>query len=471
MGVLGPDVVDRLVPVLELGLGWIGFMVGYRFDVRTLDRVPRHTALIVAIESAVPFVAVAAACAVALIAFGRDPGSPAVWRDVVVLGACGAMTAPRYTLGIGDRAARLGDVDTVVGELDEIAGVVALVVLGAVFRPAGGAWALPAAGWVFVQLGAGLALGLLLYVMLRDELSAGERLAVTLGFIAFASGVAGYLFLSPIAVCFLAGWVVANLPGEHRAAVWDTFRALERPIHHLFLIVLGALWAVDDWRGWALVPVFVGARLVGKAAGRAASARAVRRRGDEPAGDRAIVAPLSVLSIALVVSVRGLYAGETISWLVTAVVGAAIVSEILVQLVAPRRDDLKREQMQQSVPGEPSEPAGRATGSAPTGGAAAVAGARDSGAGGPHAPVPAGRGAGPARTTAGDGGAPAAAAASAAPDGPATAAVASAAPDGPAAAAALDVPATDAARGATDVPANDETAAGSAAHSGEEDLR
>ena len=44
-----------------------------------------------------------------------------------------------------------------------------------------------------------------------------------------------------------------------------------------------------------------------------------------------------MLAIAIVVSVQSLYAGEAVPWIVTAVLGGAIVTEVLVQIVAPDR--------------------------------------------------------------------------------------------------------------------------------------
>ena len=42
IGILGPEVLDRLRPVLHFGLGWLGFIIGAQLDIRVLDRVPKR---------------------------------------------------------------------------------------------------------------------------------------------------------------------------------------------------------------------------------------------------------------------------------------------------------------------------------------------------------------------------------------------------------------------------------------------
>src|SRR3954470_5216078 len=55
VGVLTDDIVKDLRPVLEFGLGWLGFVVGMQFDVRELDTMPAKTGSVVVAGSAIPF--------------------------------------------------------------------------------------------------------------------------------------------------------------------------------------------------------------------------------------------------------------------------------------------------------------------------------------------------------------------------------------------------------------------------------
>jgi len=188
---------------------------------------------------------------------------------------------------------------------------------------------------VFVSLGLGVAIGILIFAMIRVPVSNVEFLAVVLGAIAFAAGLAGYLRLSPIVICFIAGVLVTNFPNDQRDSVFRILNHLERPVHLLFLMIAGAVWTITDWRGWALVPLFVAGRVIGKWTGVIASKTVVGALLPTAfAEQRTLVTPLSGFSIALVISVQSLYHDEGITWIITAVIGGAVVAELLVARTA-----------------------------------------------------------------------------------------------------------------------------------------
>ncbi|MEZ4403613.1 MAG: hypothetical protein R3B06_26550 [Kofleriaceae bacterium] len=338
IGILTGDVLGRMQPILHFGLGWLGFIIGAQLDIRLLDRVPRGTGYLIVVEALGPFAAVAAACAGGAIALGlADWRAGDFWRDVIILGAAGAMTAPRRFRGFANRGWREGkSVDHLLSQLDEIVGVIGLLFVAAYFRPtAGSAWALPGTGWLFVTIGLGVAVGVLIFAMVRVPKSEGEFLAVVLGSVALGAGLAGYLYLSPIVICFIAGALVVNFPCDQRDAIFRILNHLERPIHLLFLIVAGASWDVLAGRAWVLVPVFVVARIIGKWAGITAARSTVG--ASLPAGyadNRVLVSPLSPLAIALVLSVQGGAGSHPATWLMTAVIGAAMLTEVAVQLTS-----------------------------------------------------------------------------------------------------------------------------------------
>jgi Kef-type K+ transport system membrane component KefB len=333
IGILNTDVLGRLRPVMHFGLGWLGFIIGAQLDIRVLDRVPKGTAYLIMVEALGPFAITAAGCGIVMIAFGMSIQDPATWRDMILLGTAAAMTAPRKFRGFANRTWHEGrGVDVLLGQLDEIVGVIGLVFITAYFRQdATGTWQLPDTAWIFVSLGLGVAIGVLIFAMIRVPTSNAEFLAVVLGGIAFASGLAGYLRLSPIAICFIAGVLVTNFPNDQRESVFKILHHLERPVHLMFLIVAGAMWNLTDWRGWVLVPLFVAGRVLGKWTGVVAAKTAVGQYLPSNFADqRNWVTPLSGLSIALVVSVQSLYQDAGLPWIVTAVIGGSILAEFLV---------------------------------------------------------------------------------------------------------------------------------------------
>jgi Kef-type K+ transport system membrane component KefB len=194
---------------------------------------------------------------------------------------------------------------------------------------------LPGTAWLFVAVGLGVVLGVLIFATIRLPRSNAEFLAIVLGVIAFASGLASVLRLSPVVTCFFAGTLLTNFPNEQRDSVFRILNRLERPIHLVFLMIAGALWDIADWRGWVLVPLFVLCRIAGKWLGIVVS-RFTLRSGlpVEFTQHRSLVQPMSMLAIALVVSIER-FRDLGVSWVVTAVIGGAVVFELLV----PARDD------------------------------------------------------------------------------------------------------------------------------------
>lgn len=347
VGILSDDILVELSPLLHLGLGWIGFYIGFRFDARMLDTLPEGTAYKVGLSTGLPFLAIAI---VAGLVFLGDAGwaaslrDPAFLRDAIILGSAGAITArstPRL-LGSG----RVDDPRMLqIVRLEELAGIAGLTVVAAYFRPADEtvSWHLPGTAWVFITLGLGATVGIVGYAILRPRSSPNESLVLLLGTVAFAAGLASNLLLSPIAVCFVAGVLLVNFPGDYKERVAATLARLERPIYLVFLVVVGAIWEVGDWRGWLLMAVFLLARFGGSVVGIRLGWSTGEMALDRDEQLVLAAAPMGQLSVAIVVSALLLYPHGNVPLMVTAVLGAAIVTEVLVQVLVRRLRSKRRE--------------------------------------------------------------------------------------------------------------------------------
>lgn len=340
VGLLTDDILVELSPLLHVGLGWIGFMIGFRLDARLLDNLPDGTAPKVAFSTGVPFLAVMFAAGLLLLGeTGWSQGwrDPIFLRDAIILGTAGAITARSAARFIGITEIGSSRMLQII-RLEELAGIAGLTFVPAYFRPQGEAvtWQLPGTAWIFITLGLGATVGLVAYAILRLKVSEAESLVLILGTVAFAAGLASNLLLSPIVVCFVAGVLLVNFPGSYKERVLLTLKKLERPIYLLFLVIVGALWQFDDWHGWALMAVFLVARLGGNWVG----INLGWRQGELAlsAKERAVLAmaPMGQLSIAIVVSALLLYPGGSLPMIVTAVIGAAVATELLIQLFGRR---------------------------------------------------------------------------------------------------------------------------------------
>ena len=194
--------------------------------------------------------------------------------------------------------------------------------------------------WVFVTFGMAVVLGLITFVALRGTDSTAEKITLLLGAVCLTTGLASTFSLAPLVVCFMAGVVLRNLPSDDTQQLQDAFGRLERPIYHLFLVIVGALWRPEAFEGWLILPVFVVVRALGRWVG-ARSARALaddaRPAGLNDTSDFDLVSPpMGQLAIAFIITAQTLHASDAMRAMVTTVVVGGIVIEMVVQLVSRR---------------------------------------------------------------------------------------------------------------------------------------
>lgn len=346
VGVLTDRVLSELTPLLRLGLGWIGITIGFRVDLHAFEGESKSDARLIVTRAITSFAIIVAGCSAVLVI---EPMrllelklASTVLRDALLLGIAGTLTS-LYTPQL--LRARGGDEQSIqvvsrVTRWQEVLGIVGMLFIAAYFRPIvdDAAWRVPETVWLLLTLGLGSTIGILVYIIhLRNTAGSGEEMVLLLGSVAFAAGMASNLHLPPVVVCFVVGFLLANLPGHYRDRVRQTLHRLERPIYLLFLLIVGAELQITDRRGWVLMAAFVVARLVGNALGTRLGERAARLQLSPSARGALFASPLSALSIALVVSARLLYTQSdqsgALPQLITAIVGGSITTEVLAQIL------------------------------------------------------------------------------------------------------------------------------------------
>ena len=342
--ILSAAVLWELRPLLALGLGWIGFATGFRFDSKLAESIMPGASMVSLITASIPFGAIVAACALLLVYVEHSHASPIFLRDAMMLGTAGAMTAyntPKF-LQVRTKAGRYLDRVGSIITLEQLAGFIGLLIVAAYFRPQDNsvAWHLPGTAWLFITLGMGTMIGGVVWLTLGKIKVGPEFTVLILGSVCFTAGMASFLRISPLVVCFIVGLILVNLPGTSKDQIRQALEHMERPIYLLFLLVAGSLWDVTEWQGWALMLLFVPARLFGKWLA-VKLCRLKIASGLSADEQRSLIfSPMGALSIAIVVNAQDLYYGSVISWMVTAVIGGAIVTEVIVQ-IASRRNALE----------------------------------------------------------------------------------------------------------------------------------
>lgn len=344
LGVLTNAVLTDLRPLFEFGLGWIGLTIGTNLDLRRFDRMPAAFAPVIALASLLPIVCAAIACSLTLAWLGVVPGK-GLMRDGLILMACAAVSAPANLELLLRRWKSSMALVLEVTRVDQLAALGILGFLAVYFRPDRTVtlWHLPRSGWFLMTLGLGALLGVVIYLIVRNVKEPNEELALLMGGVALASGMAGYLALSVAVVCALAGAVLINVHDNER--IVRTLRDVERPTYFLFLFVVGAAWRPDEWQGWVLGLVFALSRGYGKVA---AARLASWMDRDLPDWRPLAVSLLPESSVAIVVlfsaTVLGGDTSAPVRWAINAVIVGSVLTEIAVQAFQRRERRLLGEE-------------------------------------------------------------------------------------------------------------------------------
>lgn len=264
-----------LQPLVALGLGAAGLMIGLNLDVRVLRHVPPALFGAAWWQGLGAFLAVAVPMAVVL-AFGTSLPLSNVLGGAAMLGAASSVSSGHHAIlwhrsGQLDRVRGLGV--ALLSMLDDLFGILVLAV--ALMFGASARWPV-GLGLIGVAVLIGLLCGGLLAFLLRGTDSEDERIAVLLGGIALVSGAAAYLRVSSLIAGVICGWILTVVGGRYADDAYDALLRFERPLFLSLVFLLGVHVELTNWMVWPLLLVMVAFRLlgrvvVGRSAGRIAS--------------------------------------------------------------------------------------------------------------------------------------------------------------------------------------------------------
>ncbi len=327
------DNITGLLPIIALAAGWVGLLRGTDFDFASLQKLDPATWRIVFLHHLLPGVAVGIGAYYFFIETGWVITSA---RDAALSAAALACFAAADSAEPFDLLARRYEISGRLApllrngtRLGDIAVILAFGLIFAVFHenaPQAQDYSPSLWAWVTVLLGASL--GFLFSLFLAGDESDNSRFLALVGIIAFASGGAYFLELSPLAVNLSMGFVLVNF-ARGGQLLHTTLESTERPMTIVLLIFAGALWERT-----ALVPTLLalggflvlrtGAKWLASAiAGWGTTLRKDLFRGLLAHGD---------VTLAMAVSFRLVYDGDAAKLAYSVVLGSIILND----LIAPR---------------------------------------------------------------------------------------------------------------------------------------
>jgi len=332
IGLLDEQTIRSLTPLFSLGLGIVGLIFGIQLEVGKLLRFPSRYFPMAVIQAAFTMLVVSWPCYLVLRdRFGGDDRS--VLLASVVLGATAACTA-QTALAMISREFKLrgAPVLGLLRYISSIDAVVGLVALGFGLclmqtRPVVGLDLGIGFQWFVLSLAIGTVMGFLLHLLTQVRCSEEELLIFVVGMVAFSSGVALYLELSPLFINATMGLLAANLPGS-KNRIFNLLAQLEKPFYIVFLVLAGAVWQPGSPWALLLAALYLGLRLFGKVFGGYLAARMAEEESRPPLRLGLGLVSQGGIAVAMVMNYYQLSSAEVTSAVVTTVLMAVILNEL-----------------------------------------------------------------------------------------------------------------------------------------------
>lgn len=312
--------LGQLSPALVLGEGSLGLLAGVILNFRARDGVSGRafgigliiTLCTLAVVALVPFL-------IAVQLIGLDEAVQFV-PHLLCFGTVACVASGGTLRSLISFLDARGDAAQLVTRVARSCSSFALIAFGVIFclsKPASDliptlslGVGLDIAFWFGVHIGLGLLLGLAFALFLLQDLEDEQILTIVIGMVIFTSGVAYFLKLSPIVVCFVLGVAFANLSPRHSGQVQRMLLSVERPLYIIIYIFVGATISLSvPWWAWLAALPYLALRAAGRTIGGVlARGFAPSLRQVPPIGS-ALIAP-GALSAAMLLSFHEVYLGQ-----------------------------------------------------------------------------------------------------------------------------------------------------------------
>lgn len=368
---VSPEALLESTPLLMIGLGWIGVMVGLQLRWRIVRSLSSEVWKVLGIDVVVSILVFGTIAFTGLFLWTGADSVADIWRAGLLLTA-GAIGWSMETRSL--RMASATDTDDRLDALIRATGALATVLAVAIFglgfklvsRTDEGLFAFApggAIGRASVTVVLAILVGMLgryaIGVAGRDR---GHQLVVFLGIVVFVAGVATQLDLPPVFAAMLTGIVMVNLRGPQLNHFEKFIFKAEFTVANMFALLAGIL--LDPRIGLAGVGIAVAIALLRVSIKPLCSRAAIRAAHDNEAGgklpDRSSLylgpARQSPILLALAVGMVVLEPSDFNQRLLAVVVLAGLLSELLPIFAArpPRRAAAMRNDRSPAAPTEPS---------------------------------------------------------------------------------------------------------------------
>jgi len=346
--IISGDTLLEVRPLLIIGLGWIGFLVGMQARKEILAAAPRNLWYWVSLDAVVSLAltgCIAWMLLQRLVPHGRET---VIWMllPVLVLGACALGWSPETRSLLVRHSEPTRRLAVLIRAGSGLSAIFAIAIFGLIYKLAGRTVTgdvaftpIRLAIAVAASLGIATLVGLGARFMLHQAgRSRPDLLVVFIGVVAIVAGTAVDLTAAPLFTAMLTGVVVANLAGPALRDFERFIAQAEQPVALMFWLLAGVLLETElgAWL-WALVAALVSFRVLVKPLLMRATLRDAVRHLPSDSPLRAAPIRQSPIAVALAVALVLAEASAFHRMLLTLVVLVGLLSDLVPMLFAATR--------------------------------------------------------------------------------------------------------------------------------------
>ncbi|SJZ58605.1 cation:proton antiporter [Selenihalanaerobacter shriftii] len=259
---------EQLQPINGIALGIIALVIGSEFSLDSIKKLGKSVIFMGIFEVLGAVVLVTAV----MMLFVND------FPLALLLGGLAAATAPAATVAVIKESYSSGPLtNSLLGivALDDVLGVVAFGIISAVVKAMVGGVAntsiISMIQSPFIEIIGSIVLGSIIGYMLSyfaNKINSEKTLlALVLGSVFLASGLASFLEFSPILTNMVSGAAVKNISSRHKK-IFNLIEGIEKPIFIIFFALAGARFEIHRLVDIGVVgAIYAITRVAGKALG------------------------------------------------------------------------------------------------------------------------------------------------------------------------------------------------------------
>jgi len=261
LNVLSPDILKDFTPLVNLGLGWVGFLFGFQFEYRYLRKFPQKYIGL----SFLQFLLVVC-LGVAVLFFSLRyffPSQPPylLYIMAVSLSLLLSINSPSLLNFASSMIPVKGNYYYLARFLVSVSGfwgIAGLIIISSFWHYPFDERGVFIKGLILLLSSTFFAvlIGLLFHYLIARRASEHDLLVCLLGLVFFVSGAASYFNLPSLYICMIMGITFSNLT-KIQEKFYPLLLSTEKPFYIIFLVLIGALWEISFNYKIALLIIFL----------------------------------------------------------------------------------------------------------------------------------------------------------------------------------------------------------------------